>query len=274
MTSPQPQTKGPSLVSEPLLVERSDNGVVLLTLNLHRRRNAMTAELTDAWEAAMAALHRDRSARAVVVTGAGTAFSAGGDIGWLESTISSNDSMSALRSTMSHFYQAWLSVRRLPIPSIAAVNGPAIGAGLCLALACDVRYAGPAATFSAPFTSLGVHPGMAATWLLPEAIGVPRAREMFFTGREVSAEEAVQWGLASALNDDVVGHALGVARAIAMTDPMSVELTKAALSHPNRTFSEGLDWESFAQPITMRQRPAAEALLVDHPGLRAPRRQD
>lgn len=162
---------------------------------------------------------------------------------------------------MSAFYQTWLAIRSLAIPSIAAVNGPAIGAGLCLALACDLRFASPNATFSAPFASLGVHPGMAATWLLPEAIGMPRAREMFLTGRSVSAVEAMQWGLVSAVHDDVVGHAVQVADTIVAADAMSVELTKAALAHPHRSFTEGLDWESLAQPVTMTQRSSAEPVL-------------
>lgn len=240
-------------MSAPLLIERVIPEVVVLTLNVHERRNAMTPELSEAWERAMAALRRDRTVRAVIVTGAGSAFCAGGDLGWLESTVQSDGSMSALRSTMSNFYQMWLSIRELPMPSIAAVNGPAIGAGLCLALACDLRYAAASAKFSAPFTSLGVHPGMAATSLLPEAVGMPRAREMFFTGRVISAAEAVQWGLAAAVVDDVVAHAIEVARTIAATDAMSVELTKAALVHPHRTVAEGLTWESFAQPMTMAQ---------------------
>ncbi len=249
-------------VSEPLVVEWIEPDVVVLTLNVHNRRNSMTAELTEAWGAAITALSRDPKARAVVVTGTGTAFCAGGDFGWLESTIGSSDSVSTLRSTMRQFYQTWLSIRNLTIPSIAAVNGPAIGAGLCLALACDLRYAAPAATFSAPFTSLGVHPGMAATWLLPEAVGMPRAREMFLTGRQVSAQEAVKWGLASAISDDVVAHAIDVAKTIAATDLLSVELTRAALTHPNRTFEEGLDWEGFAQPMTMTQRSATKLMSM------------
>lgn len=239
------------MLSDPLLIERVSPDVVVLTLNVPDRRNAMTSELTEAWRKAIAALGRDRSARAVVVTGAGSAFCAGGDLGWLESTVGSSDSVSALRSTMGEFYRTWLAIRALPIPSIAAVNGPAVGAGACLAVACDLRYVGPAARFSAPFTSLGVHPGMAATWLLPEVIGLARARELLFTKRIVSAEEAVEWGLASALAGDVVAHAVEVAREIAATDAVSVEFTKAALAHPHRTFAEGLDWESFAQPVTM-----------------------
>ncbi len=96
------------------------------------------------------------------------------------------------------------------MPVIAAVNGPAVGAGLCLALACDLRYAAPSATFSAPFIELGTHGGMAASWLLPEAVGLPRAREMLYTGRVVPADEALAWGLVSGVADDVVGHAVEV----------------------------------------------------------------
>lgn len=239
--------------TDPLLMERVASDVVLLTLNVHERRNAMTAELSEAWTEAIATLSQDRSVRAVVVTGAGTAFCAGGDFDWLESTIQSHGSVSELRSTMSCFYQGWLSIRELAIPSIAAVNGPAIGAGLCLALACDLRIASPTAKFSAPFTSLGVHPGMAATWLLPEAVGMPRARDMFLTGRELSAEEAVGWGLASAVADDVVTRAVEVAKSIAANDGLSVELTKSALAQPHRSLAEGLNWEGFAQPMTMMQ---------------------
>lgn len=246
---------------KPLLVERVESGIVLLTLNLDARRNAMTPELTHEWAEAIAALRTDPLVRVAVVTGAGSAFSAGGDFAWIDSTVHSSGTLGALRSNMTAFYQSWLSIRSLPIPSIAAVNGAAVGAGLCLALACDLRFASPRASFSVPFTSLGVHPGMAATWLLPEAIGVPRARELFFTGRSVSAHEALQWGLVSGVEDDVVGHAVDVAKTIAAADAMSVELTKAALAHPHRTFAEGLDWESFAQPVTMRQRSAGESIL-------------
>jgi enoyl-CoA hydratase/carnithine racemase len=92
------------------------------------------------------------------------------------------------------FYRAWLAPRYLTIPVIAAVNGPAVGAGLCLALACDLRYAATSATFSAPFLQLGTHGGMAASWQLPEAIGVSRARELLYTGRVVQADEALYWG--------------------------------------------------------------------------------
>ena len=200
--------------SGPLRVERPADGVVLLRLSLPERRNAMTEQMTAEWTAAVAAIAADRSVRAVVVTGEGTVFCSGGDLSWIEEGGSEVD---ALRTKMLAFYRAWLSVRELEVPVLAAVNGPAIGAGLCLALACDLRYAAPTARFGAPFTALGMHPGMAASYLLPEAVGLPRAREMFYTGKIVGADEAATIGLingvlpAETLVDEVVATAVKVA---------------------------------------------------------------
>src|ERR1700728_4521743 len=134
-------------------------------------------------------------------------------------------------------------------PVVAAVNGPAVGAGLCLALACDLRYASPSASFSAPFTQLGTHGGMAVSWLLPEAVGMPRARDMLYTGRVVAADEALTWGLVSGVADDVVGHALEVAEGVARAAPIATRLTKAGLAQNSRGgFEASLQWEALAQP--------------------------
>src|SRR3954447_2469664 len=127
------------MTESPLRVTRRDDGVVILTLALPDRRNAMTAELTSAWGETIASLRHDRTVRAVVVTGEGSAFCAGGDLSWIAE--SPDLSVVALRERMLPFYRQWLSVRDLDVPVIAAVNGPAVGAGLCLALACDIRYA-------------------------------------------------------------------------------------------------------------------------------------
>src|SRR3954464_12160913 len=178
------------MTESPLRVTRRDDGVVILTLALPERRNAMTAELTSAFGLAVASLKGDRSVRAVVVTGEGTAFCAGGDLSWIGE--SPDLTVDSIRDRMLPFYRTWLSIRDLDAPSIAAVNGHAVGAGLCLALACDLRYAANGARLSAPFTQLGMHAGMAATWLLPEAVGVARARELLLTGRAVEADEALR----------------------------------------------------------------------------------
>jgi enoyl-CoA hydratase/carnithine racemase len=151
-------------------------GVALVTLNLPQLRNAMTTELTSAWVTAMDEIAVDRSLRVVVVTGAGSAFCSGADLSWLDQGNLSDNTPDRLRDRMLPFYRAWLAPQRIPVPVIAAVNGAAVGAGLCLALACDLRYASPSAAFSAPFTQVGAHGGMAVSWLLPEAVGMPRAR--------------------------------------------------------------------------------------------------
>ena len=251
------------MTDRPLRVERPSEGVVLLTLDLAERRTAMTGELTDAWAATIAELAADDGVRAVVVTGAGSAFCAGGALSWLAE--SPDMTVADLRARMLPFYRTWLSVRELDVPVIAAVNGPAVGAGLCLALACDLRYASTAATFSAPFVKLGIHAGMAATFLLPEAVGLPRARELLLTGRRVDAEEALRIGLCEAVHapDDLLPAALRTAEDAAAGAPVAVRLTKAALRHAgHRSIEEALAWEGLAQPVTMATADLREGLAA------------
>src|SRR4051794_24312842 len=152
-----------------LRLERPTDGVALLTLDNPDQRNAMSPAMTGSWVAAIEELRADPTVRAVVVTGEGRAFCSGGDTSWIAGD--PDASVDDLRTRMLPFYRAWLSVRSLEVPPIAAVNGAAVGAGLCLALACDMRYAASSARLGAPFVRLGMHPGMAATWLLPEVVG-------------------------------------------------------------------------------------------------------
>jgi enoyl-CoA hydratase/carnithine racemase len=248
---------------EPLRVERRDGGITVLTLALPERRNAMTAELTAAWDAAMRDLRRDGQTRCVVVTGEGSAFCAGGDLGWIAE--SPDLRVDDLRARMLPFYRTWLAIRDLEVPTIAAVNGPAVGAGLCLALACDLRYAAVGARLSAPFTALGLHAGMAASWLLPEAVGMVRARELLLTGRVVEATEAAAIGLvngvlpAETLLDDV----LATARTIAAGAPVAVRLTKAGLARGGfGSLEDALAWEAVAQPVTMATEDLREGIAA------------
>lgn len=248
-------------MSEPLRIERRDDGIAVLTLALPDRRNAMTEELTAAWGSAVADLRTDADLRVVVVTGEGSAFCAGGDLSWIEGG-ESRLAPDELRAKMLPFYRTWLSIRDLEVPVLGAINGPAIGAGLCLALACDLRYAAPNARFGAPFTTLGMHAGMAASYLLPEAIGLPRAREMLYTGRIVGAEEAAAIGLINAVvpAETLLSSTLEVAARIVATAPVAVRLTKVALAHGPRSFADALQWEALAQPITMATDDLREGL--------------
>jgi enoyl-CoA hydratase len=155
-----------------LLVERRD-GVAVLTVSDPERRNALTLGLSDDLAAAVAACERDESVGALVVTGAPPAFCAGGDLGTLATAGKSGGDHDLRR-----IYEGFLAVARCPLPTVAAVNGPAVGAGLNLALACDVRLAGPAARFDARFLTLGIHPGGGVTWLLQRAVGPQAAAAM------------------------------------------------------------------------------------------------
>src|SRR6202050_3932126 len=248
-------------------VRLASPGVALVTLNLPQLRNAMTTELTSAWTAAMGEVAGDRSLRVVVVTGSGSAFCSGADLSWLDQGNLSDNTPDRLRDKMLPFYRAWLAPLEISVPVVAAVNGPAVGAGLCLALACDLRYASPSATFSAPFTHLGTHGGMAVSWLLPEAVGTPRAREMLYTGRVVTAAEALAWGLVSDVAEDVVGRALEVAESVARGALIATRLTKAGLAQSSPGgFELALQWEALAQPVTLSTNDI-------HKGVRA-RRQD
>lgn len=178
-----------------LRLERPSEGVVRLVLDNPGQRNAMSAPMTDSWTRAVAHLNADPTVRVVVVTGAGPAFCSGGDTSWIASEPEAG--VDRLRTRMMAFYRAWLSIRSLEVPTVAAVNGAAIGAGLCLALACDLRYAAAGAKMGVPFVKLGMNPGMAATFLLPDVVGRAAARDLLLTGRIVTAEEGLGLGLVS-----------------------------------------------------------------------------
>ena len=246
-----------------LRLDRPAPGVAVLTLDNPDQRNAMSEPMTASWVAAIDELAGDRSVRVVVVTGEGSAFCSGGDTSWIASE--PDATVDQLRTRMLPFYRAWLSIRRLEVPTIAAVNGPAIGAGLCLALACDLRYAAAGARLGVPFVRLGMHAGMAGTWLLPEVVGSAHARDLLLTGRLVDADEALRLGLVSrviepeAFTDEV----LGTAASIAATAPIASRLTTLALRDGGHAdFEAALQWEAMAQPLTLATRDLQEGIAA------------
>src|SRR3954470_11567446 len=208
-----------------LRLERPRDGVAVLTLDNPDQRNAMSDQMTASWVRAVDELAADRSVRAVVVTGSGSAFCSGGNTSWIASE--PDATVDELRTRMMAFYRAWLSIRRLEVPTIAAVNGHAIGAGLCLALACDIRYAAAGAKLGAPFVRLGMHAGMAGTYLLPNVVGEAAARDLLLTGRVVDADEALRLGLVSRVVEraSFLDDVLATAAEVAATAPIASRLT-------------------------------------------------
>lgn len=246
-----------------LRLERPSEGVVLLTLDNPGMRNAMSEEMTDSWVRAVDALAEDPTVRVVVVTGEGSAFCSGGNTSWIASE--PDASVDHLRSRMLPFYRAWLSVRRLEVPTIAAVNGHAIGAGLCLALACDIRYAASGAKLGLPFNKLGMHAGMAGTYLLPDVVGPAHARDLLLTGRVVEADEALRLGMVSRVidPDTFLSEVLETAEGVAATAPIAARLTKVALADGGHAdFESALQWEALAQPMTLATADLQEGIAA------------
>lgn len=244
-----------------LRLDRTDDGVAVLTLDNPDMRNAMSDEMTASWVRAVDELAADTSVRAVVVTGEGSAFCSGGNTGWIASE--PDASVDHLRTRMMAFYRAWLSIRKLEVPTIAAINGPAIGAGLCLALACDIRYAARGAKLGVPFVKLGMHAGMAGTYLLPNVVGEAHARDLLLTGRVVQADEALGMGLVSrVMEPDVfLDEVLETAHGIAATAPIASKLTKLALRDGgHQDFESCVQWEAMAQPITLATEDLQEGI--------------
>ena len=244
-----------------LRLERPRDGVAVLTLANPDQRNAMSEQMTSSWVSAVGELESDRSVRVVVVTGEGSAFCSGGNTSWIASE--PDATVDQLRERMLPFYRAWLSIRRLEVPTVAAINGAAIGAGLCLALACDIRYAAAGARMGLPFVQLGMHAGMGGTYLLPEAIGAAHARDLLLTGRIVGAEEALGLGLVSRViePDAFRTEVMAAAEGIAGTAPIPSRLTKLALADGGHADLETcLQWEALAQPLTLATADLQEGI--------------
>ncbi|CAJ1347868.1 unnamed protein product [Effrenium voratum] len=202
--------------------------------------NAMTSQLVEDFGQALATIKLNANDYgAVVITGAGKAFSAGGDQAWLKQRC--QDTPSRNSQIMHDFYHRFLAVRSLPVPVVAAINGPAVGAGLCLAMACDIRVASRKAKMGFPFVSLGLHPGMGATHMIATVAGYETAYRLLLTGDMVTGEEAKELRLVSQLAEDgeaAVREAMSVAQKIADQAPVAVRTLVRSL---RRKQEEGLE---------------------------------
>ena len=162
----------------------------IVTLNDSRRRNIISLPLVNELEAAFTAIESNPEVRAVVVTGSGSAFCAGADLADLEAA--SQGDVEGLKTV----YRGFLRVAECPLPTIAAVNGPAVGAGMNLALSCDIRIAAHSAVFETRFMDLGLHPGGGHTWMLLRAVGWQASTAMLLLGQRLDGSEAASRGLA------------------------------------------------------------------------------
>jgi enoyl-CoA hydratase len=219
---------------EHLTLEATEPGIALLTLNRPDRLNALSQGLIAELHQVFDQLAADRSTAAVVLTGAGRGFCAGVDLQEMETPEGSKALDGPMRgmATQEHLSTLITHIRRIPQPVIAAVNGAAVGGGMALACACDVRVASTAAKFGTQFIKVGVSGcDVGISYLLPHLVGAGRAFELILTGRLIDGEEAERIGLVSRVvpADDVVEAAMEIARVIAGHSPFGVWMTKEVL---------------------------------------------
>jgi len=213
-----------------LVLTTSSGGVATVTLNRPSKRNALSIELRRALADAFESAGSDGDVAVVVVTGAGTAFCAGMD----RSQFGGDDAnREALYASTTRLFD---SLARVPVPVIAAVNGPALGGGSALAALSDIRLAAPTATFGHPEISFGVPPSYAALLLL--GVSDQLARELAFTGRIVDADEALALGIVRGIHDDVVGVALALAGEMGSHGRKVLEQTKRTMIEAGRGVAE------------------------------------
>jgi enoyl-CoA hydratase/carnithine racemase len=208
-----------------------DGPIVTLTMNDAERRNALTGNrAVPEFLAAIDRIDGDHSVRAVIVTGAGPAFSSGGNVKDM-GRYAEMPGMELRREYRRGIQKLPPALFNLEVPVIAAVNGPAIGAGLDLACMCDIRVASEHAKFAESFVKLGIIPGDGGAWLLPRIVGLSRATELTLTGRMIDAVQAEQWNLVSRVvpHELLLPAAREIAEAIAANPPHAVRLAKRLL---------------------------------------------
>lgn len=209
--------------------------VATITLNRPEKLNAFTGTMREDLLEALRACERNDDVRVVVITGAGRAFCAGGDVEYMASLQEQND-LESFRKLLDAGRDIVLQIASMPKPVIAAVNGVAAGAGCNLALSCDLRIAADNAKFSESFVKIGLHPDWGGTWLLPRLVGRSRAFELLASGRMVEAAEALAIGMTDRVVPAAELHAetSKLAQSLAAASPLAVAGIKRALDQHER----------------------------------------
>jgi len=227
-----------------------DDGVGTLTLNRPARKNALDAVMREELKEVIFSLPQQRDLRALIITGAGGAFCAGGDI---SNMLSATANPEIGRNRMRHDYLSWIeALLRLEVPVIAAVQGAAFGAGFSLALTADLVIAEPGSRFCMSFMRLGLVPDCAALYTLPRIVGVQRAKELCFSARELDVEEAYSLGLVTQIAPvgGALMRAVEMARCFAAAAPAALAFTKRGLNvSMNSSLDTMMDIESASQGV-------------------------
>lgn len=251
-----------------ILQYQEQDGIVTLTINRPEQRNPVSdMDMIDALCNALARADADLQTRVVILTGAGSAFSTGGNIHSMQPGGGLVD-----RSAVRTRYNYRNGIQRLPllfeqleVPVLAAVNGPAIGAGCDLACMCDIRIASSKAKFAESFVKLGIVPGDGGAWLLPRAVGFSKACELAFTGDVIDAQQALACGLVSQVvePDELIDATLQLARRIAANPGHAVRMTKRLMREARTaSLSTILECSAAAQALSHTTSEHADAVAA------------
>ena len=243
---------------ESLLLEKKDS-IAIITLNAPEKLNAISTKMKSSLLTALNELNKDDGVKVVILTGAGRGFCAGHDI----SEISNNDKKESSLSQQMGTVSNEASFYKLEKPTIAAINGACVGAGLSLALSCDIRIAADTAKFGSAYIKLGASPGLGMGYLLPRIIGPSAALEFLFTGKVIQSAEAKQLGMVNQVvsGQDLMKVSEELATQISQYPLVALALTKqlvyrSMIDSINRQY----DWENWAGLITRQTRDNKEAV--------------
>lgn len=243
---------------KPILIDIKD-AIAQLTINRPDNRNTMNLEVMTAFNETIHQIRMDQEIRCLIITGSGQSFCAGADL----TELNVNQKDASPSDLLMDVYQPFLNIRDIEVPVIAAMNGHAIGGGLGLALICDIRIASKQSKYGANFARLGIHSGMAISYMLPRIIGLPLANELLLTGRLIGGDTAAEIGLAnySESQGNVLTKAWDLAAEIASCAPAAVKMMKRSIYRGfNWTPEKAAEIESFCQAQTFQMEDAKEGI--------------
>ena len=247
------------------LIYNVDNLVATLTLNRPETLNALTPSMRQSFEAALELAETDDSVRVIVITGAGKGFCSGGDVKAMNEARKSgkasvlDDKIDPIRDRIV------LALRDSTKPIIAAVNGAAAGAGMNIALACDIRIASDTAKFGETFAKRGLHPDWGGTYFLPRIVGMAKACELIWSGKMIQAREALELGIVSQLEtpEALMTATLEMANSFSAGPPIAIRMAKRAMYRSmDSTLREALEFETYAQNTCSATLDAKEGIAA------------
>lgn len=244
-----------------LITTTQKNHILHITLNAPETLNAMTHEMGTEFYKTLKSVQNSSAIRVVILTGAGRAFSSGGHLDMLKN-IGSQDQKTA-EALLKQFYANYLIIREIPQPVLCAINGPAVGAGFCVAMACDLRLVAQSAKLGVNFARLGLAPGMAATYLLQKMIGKQKASELLFTAKMLSAQDALHFGLVNQVcpDEELLQHTYELATSIAQNAPLAIASIKHSLQLAETGCLQDIfNFDSQAQAQTLRSEDFREGI--------------